>query len=141
MKRIILAMSSSRRDVGAKIEQGTRELINHLIKLWCYPGSQDTAKWRKEVAAKLNHVDRFKGSNRLPSSQFILDNSLRIWEAQLPNMLQYVIDDYGTPTDTRGYNSMRDNIRLYFNWIAEELAEYGQVSYTRIYTILEMYGF
>lgn len=141
MKRVILAMSRSRQEVGATIEQGTRELINHLIKLWQYPDSLDIAKWRKEVAEKLNQVDTFKGKHTLPSAQFILDNSWRIWRPKLPNMVQYIIDDYGQPTTDKGFNLMRDRIDEYFMWLARMLSNDGQVSYAQIYRTLEMLGF
>lgn len=141
MKRVILAMSLSKRDLGAKIEQGTRELVNHMIKLWLYPNSENTAKWRKEVAEKLNHVDSFKGSHKLPSEQFILDNSWKIWRPRLPDMLQYIVDDYGQPENQKGFNEMRDSIDEYFTWLAHTLSYMGQVSYNQIYRTLDTLGF
>lgn len=141
MKRIIYAMSKSKQDVGADIEQGTRELILHLIKLWAYPNSRDKNKWRKEVAEKLNYVDSFKGSHKYPSSKFILDNSWVVHRSRLSYYVSIIEDDYGEFETDDSYYHLRTNIDEYFSWLAGILSQYGQVSYKQIYVELDTLGF
>lgn len=142
MMRKIYSMSRSKSDIGDTIEQGTRELILHLIKLWMYPDSYNKPKWRKEVAAKLNQVDSFKGSHRYPSAKFILDNSWKVHQKHLAYYIDIIEDDYGDTTrDDESFLDLKDRIDEYFEWVAEELSIHGQVSYKMIYTELEILGF
>ena len=138
----IYAMSKSKQDIAADIESGTQLLILHLIKLWLYPNKQDKNHWRKEVAAKLNHVDSFKGSHRLPSAKFILQHSWYVHKSRLPKYVEIIQDDYGDMLDIDLEIHMLDvSIDAYFNWLANNLADVGIVSYKSIYRKLEELGF
>lgn len=137
MKRYIYAMSGSRKDVGAEIEQGTRELIKHLIKLRLYPESESVNHWRREVAEKLHYVTSFRGSHKLPNSDFILKNSYDVHESKLKRYLDIVTLDYGEPEYDIDVNRLFHDIHRYFIWIAGVLEVDGDVAYNEIYQKLE----
>ena len=91
----IYAMSRKKSDIAAYIEEGTQEIILHLIKLYMYPESNNVHHWRREVANFLNNVPRMKGSNKYPSAQFILKNSWSVNADKFEVWYNIVRDDYG----------------------------------------------
>lgn len=140
--QIIYAMSRSQQDVAADIEQGCRELIMHLIKLWFYPDSPNKNHWRKEVAQHFNHVDTFKRSHKLPTKQFILEHSINVHRKFLLRYIDIVEDDYGLCENPRGVAIILERqIYKYFDWLAQELSTYPTVSYSKIYETLDRLGF
>ena len=141
MKRIIYALSKSRKDVAADIEQGCRELILHLIKLWFFPYSKDVAKWRREVAEKLCSVDTFKGKHSLPSAKFILEHSWEVHQSHIPRYLELIELDYGCSQNSKSLDAMVDNMRKYFVLVADELAHNGVVPFRTLYNFLDLLGF
>lgn len=141
MKKYIYAMSKSRRDVGADLEQGCDELIMHLIKLRIYPDSQECNHWRKEVAEKLHRVDSFKGSHKLPSVQFILHNTYFVHASRITHYIDIVKKDYEYNVTSCSIDVLLDDIRDYFEWLANQLAETGRVAYTDIIEHLKNSGF
>lgn len=141
MKRYIYAMSGSRKDVGAEIEQGTRELIKHLIKLRLYPESESVNHWRIEVAEKLHRVSKLRISNKYPSVQFILDNSLRVHKNRIQRYITIVRCDYGDPQIDYDNKRLHRDIEMYFYWLAIKLSKYGEAAYPSIYRKLEDMGF
>lgn len=140
MKRYVYAQAKSKADVGADLEQGVDELIMHLIKLRLYPHSTSVNHWRREVAEKLHRTDVFKRSHKLPSAEFILDNTYRVNEKFLANYLHVVVTDYGRP-QSFDRSALFDDIRDYFEWIANELSQSRSVAYGDIYQKLEKLGF
>lgn len=139
--KIIYAMSKSQKDIAADIEEGCDELIEHLIKLWFFPDSQDRHHWRREVAEKLHRISSFKGSHKLPSKQFILEHSIKVHNQY---MLQYIKDIkryYGKSENSASTVVMEHQIRKYFDWIAGELSRRPHVPFPEIYETLEVLGF
>lgn len=139
MKVCIRSMSMSKKDIGAKIEDGTQTIIIHLIKLWLYPHSESKHHWRKEIASALFNVPTMKGRSKHPSSKFILDNTWNIHSNLYESYLDYVLVDYGdSDADT---SKLRDHIEMYFRWLADELSANLIVPHKRIYSELEKLGF
>lgn len=141
MKRYIRGMASSRKDVAANLEQGVDVLIMHLIKLRLLPDAQEVPHWRKEVAEKLHRTDLLKGSHKIPSAQFIFDNTYKCNAGFIPHLIDVVIDDYLDSIATVDYESLQDDIKEYFNWISQELSMHRIISYKAIQTKLEELGF
>lgn len=134
-------MSMSRKDVGADLEQGCSELILHLIKLAFFPNSSNVSKWRKEVANFLHRTFSFKGSHKLPSKKFILSNTYYIHEKYIDRYFEVILLDYGKPENEIDIDQIKVNIKLYFEWIAEELSKAPAIPYTSIYKKLEELDF
>ena len=74
----ILGFSRRKSDIAAMIEENTREIIQHLIKLWLYSDAETCNHWKQEVYGFLYQVPRLKGSNKFPSKKFILNNTIVI---------------------------------------------------------------
>lgn len=139
MKVYIRGMSLSRKDIGAKIEDGTQTIIIHLIKLWLYPNNESKHHWMKEVASALFSVPTMKGRSKHPSAKFILDNTWRIHSNLCDSYLDYVLVDYGdSDVDT---SELFEHIEMYFEWLATELSANLIVPHKRIYAKLEELGF
>ena len=141
MKKYIYAMSKSRRDVGATLEQGCDELILHLIKLRVFPAADAVFHWRQEVAEKLHRCDTFKGSHKLPSVKFILQNTYQVHESRIDRYIHIVSMDYDEDMHSYDRDVLKQDIYDYFEWLANELSQYGRVAYQDIYNKLEELGF
>ena len=138
---IIYAMSKSQKDVAADIEQGTRQLIRHLTKLWFMPDAQEVPHWRKEVAEKLCSVDSFKGSHKYPSAEFILDHSWRLHRSRLDYFVKTTMLGFGQHCKLSDSPELLTQIDKYFDWIAHVLSKYRDVTYELIYKKLAELGF
>lgn len=141
MKKYIYAMSKSKRDVSADLEQGCDELILHLIKLRMYPDAQECNHWRKEVAEKLHRVDSFKGSHKLPNVAFIMQNTFDVHEHRIPKYIHIAEVDYDYDSVSFDRGILIDDIRDYFEWVANELQADGRIAYADIITHLKDNGF
>jgi len=143
MERYIFAMSKSRVDVAADLEQGCDELILHLIKLRMYPAASEVNHWRKEVAEKLHRTDTFKGSHKLPSVRFILQHTYDVHESRLDRYIHIIDVDYNDRFDSEIFDkgALKSDIHDYFEWLANELATSGRVAYADIYVYLSNHEF
>ena len=141
MKRYILGFSKSKKDVGANIDESTRPLILHLIKLYLYPDSVNKNHWRKEVAEKLNCVSKLKGRNRYPSKEFILNYSWESYKNEIEYFVTYITSDYGYSEYAENIEEIKYFIFNYLDELSELLSEHGVVDYDKIYKLLSKYGF
>lgn len=137
MKRSIYAMSKSKADIGAELDDGIPQLMMYMIKLYLYPSSESIPYWRKEVAEKLNATHKMKWKNRFPSKQFIIDNTWYMYQEYIPNYIEGVIDDYGPSEISVDIRDISYRIFHYLEQIAEILSKVGFISYEHIYRILE----
>ena len=140
MKTSMYGRYKFRKDVSVDLEQGTRELILHLIKLYLYPTSAAVGKWRKGVARNLHSVNPLKVSHKLPSMQFIFDNTWSIHKKYLSNYVKTILNDYGY-TSKIDYRELYNDIQCYFLWISKQLSIRSRVPYNEIYTHLQKLGF
>lgn len=142
MKRYVYAMSKSKSDLGDYFESRTRPVIEHLIKLYLYPGHESTIHWRREVANFLNSTDTLKGSHKLPTARFILHNTIDVHLPFIQSYARQVVYEYGGSSYWPAeLDALSTNIKNYFVWIANRLSKEPQVSYPEIYEWLERNGF
>lgn len=133
----ILCFADDRKTVKAELKSNACELFKTLVKLYLYPNHESVSHWKQEIAAFLNRVSKLKGSNKLPSKEFILKNTWSIYEDLVPNMVKPTIEDYG-PTEVKiNVIELHSKCKLYFDWIAEELSSNGLVSNKSIYEKLD----
>lgn len=139
----ILGFSRRKSDIAAMIEDNTREIIQHLIKLWLYSDAETCNHWKQEVYGFLYQVPRLKGSNKFPSKKFILNNTIVINEDNILALLRIVITDYSNQYEQKNieYPTMKKHILLYFDWLAEELSINGKVARNDVYAKLSELGF
>lgn len=134
----ILGFATRKSDIAAALEEDTRELIEHLIKLWIFPNAEDCNHWKQEVYNFLYRVPRLKGSNKFPSKKFILHNTIDVNADNISALLRIVISDYTNRYEQRRstYSTMEERILLYFDWLAEELSTSGKVARADVYAKL-----
>lgn len=139
----IFGFASRKSDIAAMIEENTRELIQHLIKLWVFPDAKDCNHWKQEVYNFLYRVPRLKMSNKFPSKKFILDNTIVVNKDNISALLRIVITDYKNQYEQKKseYSTMEEHILLYFDWLAEELSTDGKVARNDVYAKLSELGF
>ena len=125
MKMYISAMSMYRGDLKDWIEDHTYQVIVALGQLYLFP-TGNRVHWRKEVWEKFSRMHTLKPGRKLPSAQFILDNSYGIYKSKMLSILQYVIDkesDY-TPISDIDDERFRLIVQDYFLWLANYLSQY-----------------
>lgn len=139
----IFGFANRKSDIAAMIEENTRELIQHLIKLWIFPDAKDCNHWKQEVYNFLYRVPRLKRSNKFPSKKFILDNTIVVNKDNISALLRIVITDYKNQYEQKKseYSTMEEHILLYFDWLAEELSINGKVARNDVYAKLSELGF
>ena len=134
----ILAFSKNKIDVAADLEEMTRPIIEHLMKLRLFPNTQYCNHWRNEIAGFLFSVPRLKQNNKFPSKEFILNNTIDMNNDSVDNCLDVVQKEYSSleiqPFD---YDELINDIYSYFDWLAEELSSKGRVAKTDIVSKLE----
>lgn len=138
----ILAMSRNKMDVAADLEEITRPTIEHLIKLRLYSNTDYVGYWRKEVATFLCEVPRLKQSNKYPSKEFILLNTIDLNNDSIENCYKVVIADNDeiTPVE-HNYDELISDIYDYFDWIAGELSNRGKVARNEVVNKLSEMNF
>ena len=139
----IFGFANRKSDIAAMIEENTRELIQHLIKLWVFPDAKDCNHWKQEVYNFLYRVPRLKRSNKFPSKKFILNNTIVVNKDNIAALLRIVITDYKNQYEQKKseYSTMEERILLYFDWLAEELSINGKVARNDVYAKLSELGF
>lgn len=139
----IFGFANRKSDIAAMIEENTRELIQHLIKLWVFPDAKDCNHWKQEVYNFLYRVPRLKRSNKFPSKKFILNNTIVVNKDNIAALLRIVITDYKNQYEQKKseYSTMEEHILLYFDWLAEELSINGKVARNDVYAKLSELGF
>lgn len=139
----IFGFANRKSDIAAMIEENTRELIQHLIKLWVFPDAKDCNHWKQEVYNFLYRVPRLKRSNKFPSKKFILNNTIVVNKDNISALLRIVITDYKNQYEQKKseYSTMEEHILLYFDWLAEELSINGKVARNDVYAKLSELGF
>ena len=125
----ILAMSTSRKEVGARIEDHTPQTIIALAQLYLFTNG-NRVHWRKEVWEKFYSVDRLKGSNKLPDANFILKNSWEVHKDNLDTYLQFAIgkEESYEPRTNVDQSQFYNIVKEYFFWLADILSQKGFVN-------------
>lgn len=130
----IFSMSQSRKDVAAELEQLTRPLVQHLIKLWLYPSSPSANHWKQEVYNLLHNVSRLRGTNKFPTSSFIMKNTIDVNSSSIPIWVEIIQDDYDKVECS--ISELVIAVKEYYAWLAKKLSQQGEVSRTAIYNKL-----
>ena len=140
----VFAMSLPKHEIAARLEETTRTLIRHLIKLQLYGDTSPSANhWRQEIYAILHNVSKIRGSNKLPSQKFILDNTINVNRDLIPAWTRHIVTDYSDDVDQDmqiDVTKLEDKITDYYMWLAAELSEYGDISRTDCYNKLKELG-
>lgn len=138
----ILGFALRRSEIAARLEENTRILMMHLIKLWMFPGASEVNHWRNEVYSFLNQVPRLKGVNKFPSSEFIFNSTFVPNESCIDDLYEDVYDDYtdNHTLDRTNCDAMHQVIEDYYIWISDILSKRGVVSHKKVLQELEILG-
>lgn len=141
MFRIVIGMSDELKNVRDKIRDAAGMMDMHLVKLALFPDCEAVNHWRSEVASFLWRVPKVKGSNKFPKVQLIMDG-LSVFEDTVLEEIQHVTKKYKnlTPADINPIK-LRNMIREYHLWLANELHSYGSVDLDEIEEKLKELGF
>ena len=123
MKRMIVGMSMKRKDLGAWIENHTFQVMVALAQLYLFPQG-NRVHWRKEVWEKFSRMYTLKKSGKLPSAQFILDNSWGMNKQNVSRALQYAADKESEylPQAHVTTDDFYQIVEDYFMWVADQLS-------------------
>lgn len=141
MKRYILGMSMSRGDLADWIDNHTYQTLVALAQLYLFP-SGNRVHWRKEVWEKFSRVYTLKRTNKLPSAQFILDNSWNKHKPRLARIMQYAADkeDEYTPARKTTIDEFYQIAEDYFYWLADSLSREPEVLLSEVKEELDRLG-
>lgn len=141
MKRCILGMSMKRGDLGDWIDNHTFQVIVALAQLYLFPEG-NRIHWRKEVWEKFSRIYTLKRSNKLPSAQFILDNSWNKYKGRIARILQYAEDkeDSYTPIKSATVSEFYQIAEDYFYWLADSFSRNQELLLSEVKEELDRLG-
>lgn len=135
MKRYVYAMSVNQQDLSQQLLGASVPLIEHLTKLYLFPGLEYTNHWRKEVWNFLHRVPKIKSTNKYPDADFILDK-ISGYADDGWGLITSVSEEYSEhiPKRTDG-DELGALISDYLSWISNALASSntGSVSSSSVY--------
>ena len=144
MKYYIKSSALKRSDLAADIESKTIPVMNALAQLYYFPNNVNKNHWRKEVWANFHRIQRIKRTNKLPSADFILLNTLECNKDQFDVVKAYVLDkeaEYSPDFERVDNDSrFRDLVRDYFEWLAVQFTSKTEISQVLVYDKLEELG-
>ena len=135
MKLYIRAFADSQAEIYRDIRSKSSIVIEHLIKVFMYPDSDDLNHWKQEIYAAMSRVPKLKRTKKYPESKNILKYSWNIWKDSIDDMIQVIENDYGSSNIDS--NTIYNKIYKYLNWLADELTNFGYVTSKQIYVEID----
>lgn len=127
MKVYIRAFSSRRNEIRQELRNISKEIDKHIIKLLIYPNNSLVDHWKHEIWTFQNDIDRLKGTNKYPSSQFIFD-ALSVHNDIVGNLVLIVKEtEYKLDSQDISEGAAAAALEEYQKWLADNLSKYGIV--------------
>lgn len=141
MKRYIVGMSMKRRDLSDWIDNHTFQVIVALAQLYLFPNG-NRVHWRKEVWEKFSRMYTLKNTGRLPSAQFILDNSWNKHKSRISRIMQYAADkeDQYQAADGATLDEFYQIAEDYFYWLADMFSQNDELLLSEVKHELDRLG-
>lgn len=139
----IFGVSSTRSKIAMDLEDTTRQIISHLIKLYLYQESNDRDHRRQEIYNFLHNIPKLKINKKFPSKDFILNNTININLDMIQILYEDIQIDYSQQNRERNDTNLNDIkiiILEYYNWLADILSRRGQVPRNTVYDKLKQLG-
>lgn len=123
MKRMIVGMSMHRNELGDWIDNHTFQTMVALAQLYLFHHG-NRVHWRKEVWEKFSRVYTLKGNGKLPSADFIFQNSWGRNKNNVQNALDYALDkeDQYDPQQSATFDEFYQIVEDYFLWLSDQLS-------------------
>ena len=124
MKKYIMGMAYRRADLAAWIEDHTFPVMGTLAQLYLFPTASTQSHGTHDVWEKFHSMHVLKGSNKLPSAQFILQNSWEVNKSFVESAVNWAIGkEYQlTPRTDADLDRLTAIMAAYFDWLAHELS-------------------
>ena len=116
------------------------QIIQHLLQIYMYPNLDTTEHWATEVYGFINKVPKLKYNNRYPSETFIIDNTWKVWNDTIVDMIKSAIKEYGKPENDIDASVITDLIYKYFQWLAKQLSTEGQIRKFDMIALIQQLG-
>lgn len=145
MRLFVTELADSKREIERGLNDATEPVLNHLLKLYLMSNSESRNHWITEIFGFLNKIKKLAGKNKFPSKDQIYDWTYNKWEDVLTDdnylmdSIESIEDIYNINIDENirtiniGYNRL---CRDYFSWLANELSQYGRVTFSMVRTKL-----
>lgn len=141
MKKLIVGISLKRNDLADLIDNHTWQVMVALAQLYLFPDG-NRVHWRKEVWEKFSRIYTLKKSHKLPSAQFILDNSWGRNKHLIGDALRYAEDkeDHYTPQSHATVDEFYLITQDYFTWVSDKLSEHEILHLSDVKSELDRLG-
>lgn len=138
MYRIIYAFSKTTKEVMSKLADRGEVVVDHLIKVFLWPNSQEYNHWKQEVWSNLNRVSKLKTTNRFPTSSQIYN---AIWDAvgdMIPELAKLWIDEIDESPIAFDFKNLEYAIHDYLIYLSKELSTNGIITSNKVYSKLDV---
>lgn len=146
MRIFVTEFADSKKNMERELKPKTKQIINHLYKLYCMPDHESRNHWMREIANFLNEINKLSGKNKFPTEKQLYDWTYYKFKDQVTEqfymkaMTKNITDRYNVLIDIPLDDICKefDNIcESYFRWLAGQLSKYGIVSNYEIYDKLD----
>ena len=137
MKIYVRSFAESKSQLRSDLRSVTKEVINHLIKIFLYPNAKEQRHWKQEVATFFNDMPKLKNSKKYPKADFLYENTWDVFKETTDNRIANIIDTMTEDPIETSYEDVYNAIQTYFLWICGELSKYGIVRNNDIYQKIE----
>lgn len=96
-----------------------------LYSIILYQDRGNLDHWSKELYGFLPSIPNLKGKNRFPDKDTILSGLWDRTQTRIHRMMCGLIRDYGYEPYDVSEDEVRDYVRRYLEWVAQELSMYG----------------
>lgn len=132
MLRYVYAMSKSKRDIHAELNESVDKMMEHLVKIIEFPDALARDHWITEVYSFCNRIPKLKGTNKYPSTRFIY-SILSSNNDIMASYIRYV----KTIESTEQFAHVSEEgcieiVDKYQYWLSAMLSRYGSVSLAEV---------
>ena len=136
----IFSYAMYKKDMATELESSAWNIAEHIVKLSLYPINGACRHWRKEIFAFLNKMNVLKGSNKLPSKDFLFKCLYESQKPYLDGYINYYIVEYGEPDVNVDVDRIKSRIKEYFEWVSDKLSSTRRLHTSEVYTKLDDLG-
>ena len=144
---IIKEFADSKREIERELKAKTKQIIEHLFKLYLMPNRMDRSHWKSEIANFLDSVSKLSGKNKFPTFKQIYAWTYGKYQDVITDnkyikvMVDNIIYDYKISEIRKTYPQICEEFdficQQYFKWISEKLSSIGIVSRPEIFKKLD----
>lgn len=132
MKVYVKAFSSRRSEIRQELHSISKQIDKHIIRLLIYPTNSLVKHWKHEIWTFQNDIDRLKGTNKYPSSNFIFD-ALAVHNDITDNLILIVKEtEYELTPQDISVGAATAALVEYQTWLADNLSKYGVVRHKEV---------